>query len=190
MTLSLDSGAVTGHVTPTKGTLRVCRGLALAAVSATLAVAAHGIAGGGMPGIVPTLLLSFGVSATGIALASKRYSLGTVVALLGVTQLVTHLLLSVESTGMSGMGPEMFNGVAMLGAHAAAVLVTSLLFVWADALLFALARTLRRLLPIVVGPAPVAPGPHRPRPTTAPRNQCTAVSLCRINARRGPPVAA
>lgn len=170
--------------------LRVCRGVVLAAASAALAVAAHGIAGGGMPGMVPTLLLSFGVSATGIGLANRRYSLGVVVVLLGVTQLVTHLLLSVDSSGMSGMSPETFNGLTMLGAHAAAVLVTSLLLVWADTLLFALARTLRRLLPIVVAPAPIAVARQRPRLSAASRGHVTAVSLCRINARRGPPVVA
>jgi hypothetical protein len=181
---------VTGHLTPTKGTLRVCRGVVLAVASATLAIAAHGIAGGGMPGTAPTLLLSFGVSATGIALANRRYSLGAVAVLLGVTQLVTHLLLSVDSGGMSGMSPETFNGLTMLGAHGAAVLITSLLLVWADTLLFALAKALRRLRPVLVTPAPITVRRRCPRPSAAPRGLPTAVSLCRGNARRGPPVAA
>jgi hypothetical protein len=168
----------------------VCRGAGLAVVSAVLAIAAHGVAGGGLPGTVPTLLLSLVVSATGIALASKRYSLGSVTVLLGVTQLVTHLLLSVDSTGMSGMSAETFNGLDMLGAHAAAVLVTSVLVVRADALLFALAGALRRLVPMLLVPAPVAVETRCPRPTAAPRDHVAAVSLCRINARRGPPVAA
>jgi hypothetical protein len=177
---------VTGHLAPTTGALRVCRGAGLAAVSAILAIAAHGIAGGGMPGTVPTLLLSFGVSAAGIALASKRYSLGSVIVLLGVTQLVTHLLLSVDSTDMSGMSPETFNGLTMLGAHAAAVLITSFLVVWADTLRFAL----HRLRPSTVGPPRISTESRCPRLTAAPRGHVTAVSLCRINARRGPPVAA
>lgn len=181
---------MTGHLAPTNGALRVCRGVGLAAASAALAIAAHGIAGGGMPGTVPTLLLSLGVSATGIALASKRYSLGSVIVLLGVTQLVTHLLLSVESTDMSGMSPETFNGLAMLGAHATAVLITSFLVVWADTLLFALAGAMHRLLPITVGPPRISTESRCPRLTAAPRGHVTAVSLCRINARRGPPVAA
>lgn len=181
---------MTGHLTPTTGPLRVCRGVVLAVASTVLTIAAHGMAGGGLPSTVPTVLLSVGVSGTGMALATRRYSLGAVLGVLGVTALITHLLLSVESNDMSGMNPATSNGLTMLGAHAAAVLTTALLLVWADTLLFALAKAVRRLLPTLVTPAPITTRPRCPRPTTAPRGPFTTVSLCRSNARRGPPVAA
>ncbi|HEY1573288.1 MAG TPA: hypothetical protein VGG05_18240 [Pseudonocardiaceae bacterium] len=182
---------MTGPMTPTKGTLRVCRGVMLAVASSTLAIAAHGVAGGGLPDTALTLLLVFGVSAVGIAVAGKRYSLGAVAGVLGTVQLVTHLLLSFDSTGMDGMaGMNMATagGLAMVGAHAVAVVLTSVLVVRADAVLFALARSARRMLPMLVAHAPVIAHARCPRPAAAPRRDLAAVALCRINARRGPPV--
>jgi hypothetical protein len=168
----------------------VCRGVVLAAASATLAIAAHGIAGGGTADPVPTLLLAFGVSAIGIALAGRQYSLGAVLAVLGAAQLVTHLLLAADMTDMARMTASTPDGLAMIGAHAVAVLITSVLLVKADTALFALARALRGLVPVLVAPAPIVVARHSPRPTAEPLGRLVATSLCRGNARRGPPVAA
>jgi hypothetical protein len=165
----------------------------LAASSATLAIVAHGVAGGGLPDTALTLLLVFIVSAVGIAVAGRRYSLGAVAAVLGAVQLITHLLLSFDSTGidgMAGMNVATVGGLAMVGTHVLAVAITSVLLVQADAVLFTLARAVRRLLPILVAPAPIIAEAPRPRPAVASRDHLAAVLLCRINARRGPPVAA
>ncbi len=188
---------MSGRPTPTRGALRVSRGVVLAVTSAALAVAAHRIAGGGVPDAVSTMLLTLGVAIVGVALASKRRSTGAILIVLGAAQLAMHLLLSFDTTtmpgmGMSGMTPAgpPFGSVAMMSAHAVAALVTAILLAKADAALFAVAEALARLLPTILIAPPVPTGPARLRPSVAPRVRSTAVSLRRDNARRGPPVAA
>lgn len=176
---------MTGQLTPTRGALRVVRGGVLAVTSATLAVVAHVLAGGAVPDSVVTVLPAVGVAAIGIAMAGRRHSIGGVLAVLGGAQLVSHVLLSVETMNMAGM-----NGLAMLGAHAIAVSCTTVLLVKADAAVFAVAAALARFLPSVVTPPPVPEAPARPRPSMALRVRPTVVLLCRGNSRRGPPVAA
>lgn len=165
----------------------MCRGVVLAATSATWVIAAHGIGYGSMPDTVLTLLLAAGVAAVGIALAGKQYSLSRVVAVLGAAELAAFLLVSFDPDGIDMAA---LDDLAMIGAHATAVVVTALLLVGADAALFALVCAVRRLLPILVAPAPNASEVDRPRPTIASDCRFTAALLCRSNARRGPPVAA
>jgi hypothetical protein len=186
---------MTGLPNPTRGTWRVWRGGMLALVSATLAVAAHAVAGGGVPAVGWTLLLTIGVAVAGIAMANRRRSIGAILLVLGTAQLAIHLLLSLgtpDMPGMPGMEPAttQFSSTAMISAHTIAVLVTALVLARADAAVFTLASVLARLLPTVLIAPPVPAAPVRLRPAATPRVHSTGVLLCRDNARRGPPVAA
>jgi len=169
----------------------VCRGLALAITSATLAVAAHRLAGGGLPHTGLTIVLTFGVAGIGVTMANKQRSMWAILVVLGVAQLATHLLLSIQMMDMPGMAPAtMPYGTTMLGAHTIAVLVTTVLLTKADAAVFTVSAALARLLPILVSAPPVPTAPSRPRPRVAPLLRPTSVLSCRENARRGPPVCA
>jgi hypothetical protein len=169
----------------------VCRGVVLAVTSATLAIAAHRLAGGGLPDTGLTIVLTFGVAGIGVTMASKQRSVWAILAVLGVAQLATHLLLSVETMDMPGMGPGMMPyGTSMIVTHVVAVLVTAALLTNADAAVFAVAAALARLLPVLVSAPPVPTAPTRPPPRVAPLLLPTSVLLCRANARRGPPVGA
>lgn len=183
----IESPTVTSQSTPTHGAPRVWRGVLLATTSAALAITAHAMAGGAVPDSVLTLVPVVGVAAIGIGMAGKRHSMAGVLALLGCAQLVTHVLLSVETMNMAGMPAD---GMTMIGAHAIAVVCTAFLLTRADDALFAVAAALARLLPTVVAPAPVSAGPARLRPACVPVARPISVLSRRANARRGPPVAA
>ncbi|HEX3592975.1 MAG TPA: hypothetical protein VHV74_25390 [Pseudonocardiaceae bacterium] len=178
---------MTSPLSPTRGAPRVWRGLLLATTSATLAITAHAMAGGAVPDTVLTLLPAVAVAAIGIGMAGKRHSMAGVLALLGCAQLVTHVLLSIETTNMAGMPAD---GLTMIGAHAVAVACTAFLLIRADDAMFAVAAALARLLPTVVAPPPVPAVPARLRPAAAPVARSISVLWCRANSRRGPPVGA
>lgn len=167
----------------------MCRGVVLAVTSAALAIAAHAVGGGDLPGTGLTVLLTVGVAAVGIAMADRRCSGVSILVVLGVAQLATHLLLSFESMDMymnSGAGPHV-DGSTMLAAHAVAVPLTALLLTKADAALFLVAAVLARLLPTMLAIPPVPEAPARPLPRLRPVDRVATVLLCRSNARRGPP---
>lgn len=174
---------MTGQPTPTRGALRVLRGAVLAVTSAALAVVAHTAGGGTAPDAGLTALLTVGVAAVGVALASKRRSTRAILAVLAAAQLATHVILSLGAMDM----PSHVNGLIMLAAHALAVLVSAVLLGHADDALFLAAAVLSLLLPVLLtlGPAPEAPARIRPR--MRPRDRQVTVLLCRSHARRGPP---
>lgn len=163
-------------------------------MSATLAVTAHAVGGGGLPATGLTVVLTVGVAAVGVTIADRRRSTGTIMAVLGAAQLVTHVLLSLNPMHMAGdtvmMAPGRADSPAMLGAHAIAVLVSGVLLAKADAALFLIIAALAMLLPSLLTAPPVPAGPAGARPRTMPQDRSTAVLLRRSNARRGPPVTA
>jgi hypothetical protein len=179
---------VRGQPSPTRGVLRVLRGGALAAVSATLAVSAHAVAGGMAPDTGLTVLVTAGVAAAGIAVADRRRSTGAILAVLGAAQLATHVLLSVDEMPMPG-SPHV-DGWTMTAAHALAVLLSAVLLSRADAALFLVVAVLAMLLPSVWTAPPVPSAPSVARRRAPAHDRCTAVLLHRSHARRGPPVAA
>ncbi len=183
---------MTATPTPTRGLPRFCRGGVLAVTSATLAVAAHAVAGGGLPDAGVTALLTIGVAAVGVALADRRRSIGAIIAVLGAAQLATHVLLSFAEMGMAGDMGMVGHGytLPMLGAHAVAVLLSAWLLVRADDALFLAASVLARLLPRLLSLPGVPEAPQHPRPAVPGQDRSTTVLLRRSNARRGPPVAA
>jgi hypothetical protein len=165
----------------------------LAVVSATLAVAAHALGGGGLPATGLTVVLTVGGAGIGVAIADRRRSTGTILAVLGAAQLVTHVLLSFNPMHMAGNtvmadGSARADSPAMLGAHAIAVLVSAVLLAKADAAIFLVTAVLAMLAPSLLTAPPVPSAPSGARPRALPQDRSTAVSLRRSHARRGPPV--
>jgi len=156
------------------------RGVMPAVSSTTLAVTAHGVAGGGWPETLPVLPLSLLIALAGTALADRWRSSWTIVGALGSAELAQHVLLSV----MHGEG--VFGSGMMTGAHAIALLLTAVLLAKADATIVAVAGAVRRLLPVV----PSFPHPDHvvaPVAMSAP-SHVLDVLLRRALGRRGPPV--
>jgi hypothetical protein len=158
----------------------------LSVTSATLAVAAHTAAGGEVPDTALVLLLVVGVAAVGVALADRRRSTPAILVVLGIAQLVSHLLLSL---GMPAMASET-NDLTMLGAHVVAVLVSGALLARADAAIFRFAAVLAMLLPRLLVAPPVAESVVLARPSALCRVTAMSVLLRRSHGRRGPPVSA
>jgi hypothetical protein len=177
---------VTGQPTPTRGALRVVRGVSLAVTSAALAVAAHTVSGGMLPDLGLTVLLTVGVAAVGIALADRRRSQAAILLVLGAAQLATHVLLSVASQGM----PDLVDPLVMTSAHVGAVVVAAVLLARADRVVFGLAGLLAMLLPRVLVSPPPPVGPPVSWRWVVPVDRATAVLLRLANPRRGPPVPA
>ena len=153
----------------------------LAVSSTTLAVTAHGVAGGGWPEMLPVLPLSLLIALAGTALADRWRSSWTIVGALGVTELAQHLLLSVMH------GDAVFGSGVMAGAHGVALVLTAVLLAKADAAIVAVGGAVRRLLPVV----PSFPHPDRfvAAPVLAlPAGHVLDVLLRRSLGRRGPPI--
>lgn len=116
------------------------RGLATASVTATLAVAAHAAAGGGLPsgGAVAELVVL--ATVIGAVAFTMRANTGALLGLLAAGQLLGHLLLgAVGHSHSQGGAPTS----AMLAAHAAAVLIGALLIAVGEHLCAAVSRAVR-----------------------------------------------
>lgn len=186
-------------LTPQRGVLRTLRGLALAVVTAALAAAAHAAGGGGAPDGALTVLLTVGVAAAGTALADRRRGPIALLGAVAVTQLVLHLLLDTLGghhgtlwTAGSTAGP-VAGDVAMMVAHAAAVVITAGLLSGAESALFTVAAAMRRIL----GALPLLQAPPAwPTTVLSPASQPAATSqsaavralLGRVTPHRGPPL--
>jgi hypothetical protein len=161
----------------------VLRGCLLAGTSAALAVAAHGLAGGGLPDAGLTVLLTLGVAGAGIALADRRRGGPAILLALGASHLGMHLILSLAMQESPLLG-----GVRMLAAHLIGVLAAGWLLTRAERALFLLVTAVLALVP---GRPPTAPPPLvSAGPTalgTAPVDRALAVLLTRAAPRRGPP---
>lgn len=152
----------------------------LAVSSTTLAVTAHGVAGGGWPEALPVLPLSLLIALAGTALADRWHGSWTIIGALGVTELAQHVLLSVMH------GDSVFASGLMTCSHLVALLLTAVLLARADAAIVAVAGAVRRLLPQV---------PSFPHPdlvvamaVRTPPSHVIEVLLRTALGRRGPPV--
>jgi hypothetical protein len=169
--------------TPT-GTAARLRGAAAGLLTAALAVAAHGGAGGGVPTGTAVVLLAVlaatigGLAATGARTADVRVLL----ALLAAGQLVGHVMLSVDG---HSHGAPASPAPAMLVAHAAAVAAGAVLIAAGDRLCRAVSRAVE-----VTVRAIAAPIPGRPILVTAGADQPmrSALLLAASVSHRGPPV--
>lgn len=165
---------------PGRDANRVVRGVLLPLASLALTWSAHTVAGGHSGDLVVVTLPLLLTSTAGTLLADRSSSrLGMWAALL-VTQLVSHLFLTLTSHHAGDAGES----GQMLAGHVLAAAVLALLLTHAERLLAAA----RRLLP-----RPLAPyQPHTTDPPTsvsagAP-GDVTLLLLRHVCTRRGPPV--
>jgi hypothetical protein len=170
--------------------LQALRGCLLALSSTGLAIAAHGVAGGGMPDTALTIPLTALIAWGAAALGPWRRGLVPLTGLLGVLQIVLHYLLS-ENANHHHHGQPPINGWAMFAGHALATVLTAALLAKASTALTLVSAALAWLraglhallaAPITV-PGTIGGGcvePARP-------GQLLEIQLRRIRARRGPP---
>lgn len=157
----------------------------MGASAAALAVAAHGVAGGGFPGSAAlTLLLAVcaavGAAAGGVPVLSR--SRVALLAALATGQGAGHLALTIASDSHVHQGVP---ATAMLAAHAAATVVCAGLVLCAERLYGPITRVLRAVLaPPVLGVDSTPTRVPRPLNRRAPRLTVLAAGL----SRRGPPL--
>jgi hypothetical protein len=170
----------------------VPRGVLLTVLSATLTIAAHGMAGGGLPDGADQLLFTGLLTALFTWGARSATGRGGTVRLFGVlaaTQAAQHVLLT-QLAGHGSHGPAPVDGRVMLATHAVAILLTAVLFTRADTALGAVGTAIawllrgltvnRTLSPAPAGRAATSPVPARP-------GELLEVLLRRVSQRRGPP---
>ncbi|MCP2260564.1 hypothetical protein LX15_004282 [Streptoalloteichus tenebrarius] len=167
----------------------MARGVALAVSSATLAVAAHAAAGGSVPDTGLAAVLTVLLAGAGTALADRRRGPVAILAALGGSQFLLHVLL--QALAGHGHGPHHalpgFDPGLMTAAHVGAALLTAGLLLGAERSVFAVATALAMLLPRRLSPLP-AWAPLRPVTVPAePVSPPFSVLLRRVVARRGPP---
>ncbi|MGX7823704.1 hypothetical protein ACTG9Q_01280 [Actinokineospora sp. 24-640] len=156
---------------------RLARGALLGACTGALAVAAHGMAGGGVPDLAPTLAIVALVAWAGSAVG--RLGLLMTTGLLAGSQTALHLLLTVVAHSGSL--------VSMTFAHLGATLIAAVLVTRAGVALDALATAVRGLVRAVVAP-PSSPA-FRVALWVFPRvDSLLAVVLRVVCGRRGPPL--
>jgi uncharacterized membrane protein YeaQ/YmgE (transglycosylase-associated protein family) len=170
--------------------LRVVRGGLLGVSSGALAVTAHALGDGGLPDASLTIVLTALIGWVAAALATKTKGLPGILVVLGVGQLVMHLVLTVLMTHSEheAAAPIVVHGDKMTAAHVSATVVTALLVTRAEALLRVAAGVMRMLLPVVWLPVPVpAAAPKPPLLFPAGASDLAGVLIRRVHGRRGPP---
>ncbi len=158
------------------------RGAAVGALSAGLAVAAHGAGGGGFPASAALTLLLLACSGVGAITANlppRFHSNSALLGALGFGQVAGHLTLA-ATAHVHAVLPA----APMLLAHAAATVVCALLIVSAERLYRSLVHVWRVVLR--GEPRPVAVAAALPHPVPR-RNPVDALLRASIS-RRGPPV--
>ncbi len=164
------------------------RGPLLAFSSAALAIAAHGLGGGTLSESGFTVLLATLLAWGGMSVA-RSGSTAALVAVLGVTQLSQHLLLTWVARAHEPTAT--FDGWTMFAAHAVATLLTALLLTRAGAALgavtSALAWLVGRLTALAAGPVHVR-APSAGSALPARPGQLLEVLFRQVHARRGPPL--
>lgn len=161
------------------------RGGAVGSVTATLAVAAHGIAGGGYPqgsALALLIIVSIGV---GAMTAVPRRSTILLPALMS-GQLLAHIALSLSD--MSGMvhSHSLLPGAAMIAFHAAASVVAALLIAAAERLYGPITSIVRAVLALLT-PLPDGSAVGRVRFSVA-MPSVHGIAMDWAISRRGPPV--
>jgi hypothetical protein len=158
---------------------RVWRGGAVGALTATLAVAAHGVGGGGVPtSSALSLLLAVAIGAGVLAAGVGTARTGPLPILLWLVggQVVAHEALAAVAEHAHPLD------ASMLAAHAVAVGVGAVLVASSERLFAAITSVLR-------APRLTFSPPRRPRPVTAtaPLDRPVPVPVLSAVSRRGPP---
>lgn len=142
-----DEAPVQSTAAPTRGTARWARGATVGLTATVLALAGHASGGGGVPPVLPVLLLT-GLAVLGsVGLSGRRWSAGPLIGVLLTVQVAFHVAFGDhvhaafgEPTGSpSTLSPHLRHGVMhaglaahslgwrMVSAHILAALVTALL---------------------------------------------------------------
>lgn len=168
---------------------RLVRGLLVAVWGAGLAATGHVLEGGGVPGRPAVLLLVLLAAAACTALSDREWSFGRLLVALGGVELLVHLAMAAghgaaaSPSGLTAAGPS---GWTMLGAHAAAALLSAWGLRHGESLYWRVCDHLnRRPLPRVRS-GPVVGSP----PLLAHREPVTPTSVLHLRdalSRRGPP---
>ncbi|WP_116051470.1 hypothetical protein [Amycolatopsis palatopharyngis] len=174
--------------------LRAARGGLLTCSSAVPAIVAHALADGGMPRAVIMVLLTPVIGWLATVLAERLHGLLGVVLVLGVAQVVMHVMLGGHGTHTPAdpVGPSIHSGVdpgaMVLAAHLGATILTAILLARAESMLQAVAVSLRRLVHTVWRLPPIPSGAI---PAAIVRAagcvQFVDIHLRRVHGRRGPP---
>jgi len=182
---------MTAVLVPQRGVLRAVRGATLAVASALLAGTAHVAAGGSAPDGALATLLTLVVAAAGTALADRRRGAPALLAAVGTTQVLLHLLFEGLGTHPAGAAASQVHTPAMTAAHALAAGITALLLAGAESAVFTVAAAWRRIVATVPQrvPSPLIPARPPVRPITpADVPAPLRVLLATLLRRRGPPV--
>jgi hypothetical protein len=166
------------------------RGWSLAVCSAALAIAAHGMAGGGTPDTALAVLLTMLVAWAGTSVADRRRGLFSVLASLGTAQLAMHLVLNYVIPSHVGHHAAPMDPAAMLATHVTATLLAGLLLAKADSVLGVVASAIRLLRGLVEVPAfpAVAAGIYVAPASPHHTGHMLRVVFKKVCTRRGPPV--
>lgn len=161
------------------------RGAAAGLFTAALAVAAHGVAGGGLPVGTGVALLAVLAGTIGALVVSsaRTADVRVLIGLLSAGQLVGHPMLAV---GAHTHGMHASPGPAMVVAHLLAVAVGAILIGTGDRLCRAVSRAVEATVRAVIA-APIA---AKPLPVSASSDQPlrSALELAASLSHRGPPV--
>ncbi len=169
------------------------RGWLLAVSSTGLAIAAHGVAGGGLPDTALTVPLTVLIAWGATAFAHRLRGVFGTTVVLGLLQYVLHMLLTESAENHLGHHSAGFvvSGWTMFAGHALATLITAALLARASSAVTVassalawLRSTLAALLSVSVA-APATIGvtsavPARP-------GSLLEIQLRRVRTRRGPP---
>jgi hypothetical protein len=168
------------------------RGWLFAISSTSLAIAAHGVAGGGLPDAALTIPITAVIALGAGAIMPLLRGVLSLTAVLGLVQYSLHFLLTESVHSHSGQPAPASNGWLMFAGHALATVCTAALLSRASSALLrsssALAwlrgRVAALLSPPVFAPATlgvISAAPVRP-------GQLLEVHLRRVHSRRGPPI--
>ena len=178
--------------TPAGGRRRAQRALRAALLglsTAALAVAAHGVAGGGVPDTAVTAVLTALVGWAGTAAAERRGGWLSVFAVLAIGQASLHVLLTYIAHDHAGQAAAaVLPTPLMLGAHAVATAFATVLLRRADTAIAAVTAAVLHwtgLLVVVLG---VRPAVRRAVVAEWATTPTVLEVLRRSLGRRGPPL--
>lgn len=168
------------------------RGWTLAICSAALAIAAHGMAGGGTPDTALAVLLTTLVAWAGTSVANRFDGALAVLTALGTAQGAMHLILNYvvpSQAHHAGHAMAPVSSGVMLLTHTVATVITGVLIAKADAAVALISSAMRLLLDLIRPPRfPAVPVATYALPTSVPPgDHIRRVLLRRVHARRGPP---
>lgn len=176
-------------VSPGRGSVRVWRGLMLAAASLAVPTVAHVAAEGDVPVQGPFLFGVVLLAVACVALADRQRTPGAIAGVIGLSQPLVHGVLVLSSHGTSSIVPT----PRMIFAHALATFVLTVLLAGGEAVLWSMAALARTVLgtttPVLVDSSESGTAAAILRsPVDLPRPH--HLVLAAESPRRGPPVIA